>query len=60
MGPLSDFGILELIFWLSAGMDKGKSGSHDEAKPCQSVSGERMSAVWEMVRLTAALLQKHH
>ena len=38
MGPRSEFGILELIFWLSAGADRGKSGSRDEAEPCRSVS----------------------
>lgn len=40
MGPLRDYGILEVIFWLSAGMDKGKSESQDEARPCQILSGK--------------------
>lgn len=59
MGPSSHIGILELIFCLSAGIDKGKSGSHDEAETCQSAGGEKQSAV-EMVRNTAARPRKHH
>lgn len=34
---MSHFGILELIFCLSADMDKGKSGSHHKTKPSQIV-----------------------
>lgn len=46
MGPSSHFGILELIFCLSAGVDKAKSGSRNKAMTCQSVKKRVQAGRW--------------
>lgn len=57
--PLSPTGILELIFWLSAGMDKGKSGVRIRLSLCRSASEKpQLTTLWRMVRNAAAPLQE--